>query len=538
MANIGIEYVNESKSTSGRIDPTESNHLPNVNTDSLRERAGTGAGDNETATRPSKWLLGSVRAGARRTKSMVRRLLVTKVRSATRGLKSTLRRAANSNTKRLEHLIHYYRVGITAIKGRGIPANIKTWTPGHKDADSRRVLIISLSAVFDDPRIRRQAVGFESRGWQVHLAGFHGRSEGSKKWRLIPLDRNRIRIHAKNKWLLPLSGFSWRFAETYYWMNPSNLYMWNQLANGPWALIVANDYPTVPIAATLAEAYGVDFVVDCHEYAREQAQLTGLSAHLRWKAFRRPYIDAINKRFLRDARMVSTVSNGISILLKNTYRLARPPTVVRSLPVYESHTFRPCGDTLRVLYHGGAVPSRGLEQLIDSVPLWGPQFRLCLRLVSTPDYLESLKLRVERLELGSRVDFLDPVPFTEMVSAATFADIGYHVPLNFSPQIQFSLPNKLFEYPMAGLAVVCADLPEWRRIGDHHGHCVYVSGHKPGEIATAINGLSRSRIDDLKRRSLRAAEVLCWENEKEKMLQAYLPSPKPQICVPAQNTPY
>ena len=230
---------------------------------------------------------------------------------------------------------------------------------------------------------------------------------------------------------MPLSAIAARFAETYYWCNPSNVYMWKMLREGPWDLIVANDYPTFPLAAAIADVHGVDYIVDCHEYAREQVRPSGVRAAARWKICLKPYIDAIHRRYLPNARVVSTVSAGLADLLLTTYQLAEFPVVIRSVPEYEKHGFRKCGSTIRVLYHGGAAPSRGLESLIDSVCMWRREFKLNLRLVAGEAYLNSLKDRVKKMDLKDRVEFLEPVPFTELVDKASESDIGYHVPLEF-----------------------------------------------------------------------------------------------------------
>ena len=134
--------------------------------------------------------------------------------------------------------------------------------------------------------------------------------------------------------------------------------------------------------------------------------------------------------------------------------------------------------------------------------------------------------------VADRVQFREPVPFTDMIREATEADIGYHIPMNFSAQINFSLPNKFFEYPMAGLAVVCADLPEWRKIGDEFGHCVFVDRPDPAVIAEHINGLSGAMIDAMKRRALDSARRLCWENERKILVSGYLGSSTPQESLP------
>ena len=139
----------------------------------------------------------------------------------------------------------------------------------------------------------------ERQGWCVDVLGFEGRSAGSVNWNLIAIDKRRIRIHGKNKCLLPFSLLWWRFAEAYYWTLPSNRYIWDKVAEGPWDLVIANDYPVVPMAAAVAKVHGADYVVDCHEYAREQVSIQGL-----WK---RGSLDIVQSRLCgRDQSSIPT----------------------------------------------------------------------------------------------------------------------------------------------------------------------------------------------------------------------------------------
>ena len=438
------------------------------------------------------------------------------------GAKRMLRRTIRRTVKTILQVLECSRLCILTLIDSGSPVPTHVGNATYRRTDSRRALILSLSPVFDDPRIRRQAVTLESQGWSVDLAGYEGRSTGSANWNLIPLDRSRIRVRGKHKCLMPLSLLWSRFAETYYWQIPSNRYILERLNRGTWNLIIANDYPTVPVAAAIANANAAAYVVDCHEYARAQVSIDGVQQRLRWILFHRAYVDAINRRFLPGARAVSTVCDGIADLLRDDYRMATRPTVIRSVPEYEAYPFRPCGETIRVLYHGAAVPSRGIEKAIDSVSLWRPEFQLCLRLVTTESYLAYLIDRAARKGVGDRVKFLEPVPFTDMVGHATEADIGYCVLENFSPQRRFTLPNKFFEYAMAGLGVVCSDLPELRKIGDIYGHCVFVEQYDPIAIAETINALTSQTINEMKHRALAASRELCWENEQEVLINTYL----------------
>ena len=66
--------------------------------------------------------------------------------------------------------------------------------------------------------------------------------------------------------------------------------------------------------------------------------------------------------------------------------------------------------------------------------------------------------------MSERLTIEPPVPFDQIVPAANRADIGYFVHLDTSPQRRFVLPNKFFEYVMAGLALCVSDLPEMARL--------------------------------------------------------------------------
>jgi glycosyltransferase involved in cell wall biosynthesis len=86
------------------------------------------------------------------------------------------------------------------------------------------------------------------------------------------------------------------------------------------------------------------------------------------------------------------------------------------------------------------------------------------------------------------------------------------------------LPNKLFEYMMAGLAIVSTDLPEIRRVVmDHHVGLLILS-IEPKEIARTLNGLLADRValERMKRSALQAAQVVYnWEHEREGLLKLY-----------------
>lgn len=287
-------------------------------------------------------------------------------------------------------------------------------------------------------------------------------------------------------------------------------------------LVVAHDYMTLPFAADLSARMRAPFVIDIHEYAREQYHFEqGSNDERYFDRVTRPMIEALHAEYFPNARALSTVCNGISRQLQIDHALPKAPTVVRSTPFYSKQPFRPTGETIVVMYHGLVDSSRHLEVGIRSLPLWRPEFRFTIRGPGRQDYINQLMSLARELGVEDRVSIEPPVPFDEIIQSANRADIGYLAFMNYSRQRQYASPNKFFEYIMAGLALVVMDVPELAPIVREAEVGRLIDDFTPETIAAAINGFERASIDAAKRASLELASELCWEREQERMIAAY-----------------
>ena len=306
-------------------------------------------------------------------------------------------------------------------------------------------------------------------------------------------------------------------ADKLYWMMQSTIIELYELAQtvdaGVW---LANDWIALPIAARIAKEKGGTYVYDTHEFAVEE-----YAEKLHWRTWKRPLVRAVERQYIGDAAVVSSVSAGISGRLDAMYQLPRPSLVVRNTPFYRRFRFRPTGERVRVLYHGIIVIGRGLEQTIDSVVSWRPEFELTLRGPENSGYSDMLRQRIRDAGLEKRVRLVPPVPMTALVEEATAFDIGFFALPGHSRHNEFALPNKFFEYMMAGLALCVSDLPEMARLVEEHQLGALIPTLDPAAIASAINSFDRERIDACKRNALAAAEELCWERESARMVTAY-----------------
>jgi glycosyltransferase involved in cell wall biosynthesis len=279
---------------------------------------------------------------------------------------------------------------------------------------------------------------------------------------------------------------------------------------------LANDWTMLPVARRLAEEKGGFYGYDTHELATEE-----FGDRLRWRFWKQPLVRAIERHSIGGAAVISAVSEGIAERLQDLYSLPRLPVVIRNTPAFESTPFRPTVPPIRVLYHGILTPGRGLEATIDSVGAWRPEFNLTLRGPGEAHYLAALQRRVEERGLADRVLLAPPVPMTALVREAAAFDLGLFALPRSSRHNEFALPNKFFEYVMAGLALCVSDLPEMARLVRGYELGVTFPSLEPEAIAAAVNALDPESIDRYKGNALAAASQLCWEREAKHLVDAY-----------------
>jgi glycosyltransferase involved in cell wall biosynthesis len=157
--------------------------------------------------------------------------------------------------------------------------------------------------------------------------------------------------------------------------------------------------------------------------------------------------------------------------------------------------------------------------LIDSVPLWTTRGELVIRGYGHEPYLESLRSRARGRGVADCVRFAPPTAPDELVRQAASADIGYLALPDVTAHYEYALPNKLFEYLMAGLPVLAT--PRHEIVGIlHESGSGLVADLNPTAIAEALNGISADDIVRMRQCALRAAQHLNWEAEQQILVHA------------------
>lgn len=276
-----------------------------------------------------------------------------------------------------------------------------------------------------------------------------------------------------------------------------------------------NDLDTLTAGYVFKKISGCKLVYDAHELWIEMDP----NESAWWKKV----WGFLEKMFTRKAEMVISVNKSICEELEKRYAVKRTVSIFncpfsirirRKVPASSD-------DRKLILYQGRYDPYRGLEELIESAQYINNGV-LALRGYGVME--EELRKLAVSLGLNSTVKFLSPVNMSELVQAASEADIGIVPYRDLSLDYVLCTPNKIFEYMMAGLAVGVSDLPELKRIVNESGNGVIFDASDPRDIAAKINSILEDEqlLLNMKKNSLKASyEKYNWENEARKLIDVY-----------------
>lgn len=327
---------------------------------------------------------------------------------------------------------------------------------------------------------------------------------------------------ARRGWQIVAWRLQWRFS-TLGWASRA------AAAAPPARRFHAHDLPALPAALRARELNGGVVVYDSHEIFVE----SGRNA-LRPASVRRS-MRFVERKLAAGAAALVTVNDSLAELLGRELAVPRV-IVVRNCPArwtppdpperrFHAALGLPAG-TRVVLYHGGLVRERGIEQLLAAVPAL-PADAVVVLLGYGP-LRDTLAEQSRSAGMAGRVHVLDAVPPAELLAWVAGADVGVVAIQPTTLNHRLSTPNKLFETLAAGVPVVASDFPAMRAIviDDPDGPLGAVCDPTdPAALASAIRGLLElppRAAADLRATCLRAAHArYSWEAEAGKLAALY-----------------
>ncbi len=286
-----------------------------------------------------------------------------------------------------------------------------------------------------------------------------------------------------------------------------------KLANEDFDLIIANDIEGLPLAHFLKGKGKIIF--DAHEYAPRHFE-----DKLMWRIFFQPFNIYLCKKYIPLIDAMTTVSRGLALEYSKNFN-AMPELITNATWYKNLKPYPILEDKIRLVHQGGAIPSRKLELMIEMMGYLDDRFTLDLILMppqlssaKTSNYIGLLK---QLASSNSRIRILSPLKSNEIVDFINQYDIGVFLlpPINFN--YANTLPNKLFDFIQARLAIAIGPTQEMAEVVDRYNIGVVSDDFKPETLAKQLNKITKKQLQQYKNNCDLAAEELSAEKNKFKL---------------------
>jgi len=274
--------------------------------------------------------------------------------------------------------------------------------------------------------------------------------------------------------------------------------------------LLANDLDTLPANFLASKIRKIPLIYDSHEYFTEVPELINRRFVRRiWQGIESYIFPRLNK--------VYTVSSSIAHAYEKKYGV--PVKVIRNLPLAGLPVTKPTNiaglaERKIILYQGTLNKGRGLETAIRSMKF--VEGAVLLIAGDGPERKE-LEQLTESTMLSEKVIFTGKVPPEQLRGITRLASLGIYIEENTGLNYFYALPNKLFDYILAGVPVLVSPFPEMEKIVLEYGVGEVLDAADEKHLAQKFNEMlcDRKKQAIWEKNLKEAAKELCWEKEEE-----------------------
>lgn len=264
-------------------------------------------------------------------------------------------------------------------------------------------------------------------------------------------------------------------------------------------VIHCHDLWALFVGIKIKEKTGAALVWDAHEIYEEVAQGNAIRAHQTRK---------IIKKHEKSIDHFITINESIASFYRQNYPqlpeaiIIKNATVLSGKTVYDGRLHKAAGlpaSQKIALYQGGFEEKRGLPLLIETACYLSSEWTLVMMGWGTLE--AELKSMARALQSRTKVRttpavvFLPPAKHAELVQWTAGATVGLIPYEKVGLNHLYCTPNKLWEYPAAGVPILCSPLIELIRAIQENGiGWVLPVDASPANYASMINRLEESEL--------------------------------------------
>lgn len=241
--------------------------------------------------------------------------------------------------------------------------------------------------------------------------------------------------------------------------------------------------------------------------------------------YQRIFIRLLEKKILPFADSISAPSFLIARWYSKSYKVKLPYLIYNTpflkRPKFETqyfgvrNRFNIPKESVLFLYHGILDEGRGIEIICKSFQ--GSKRGFHILFCGFGNLTKTIKKYQEKC---SAIHLINAVPPNMILNIAGQADVGICLIENSCLSYKFSLPNKLFEYMHAGLAVISSNFPTMRQVVSQTGVGWSIEPSSKS-LNLLLQNISKREILLRKKYSLRAKKIYCWEKNENNILRMY-----------------
>lgn len=369
-----------------------------------------------------------------------------------------------------------------------------------------QVLVVSWSHLDRDARVRRQIEALRST-YRVHAAGLAASGLENDGFTELPIRPWYEALPGPLRKLFTAGRLlrRWLLRDVLkdhvraYWDAQRREALWSLGRLRP-DLIIANDIDALPLGVALAEGR-CPLLYDAHEYSPRQHE-----GDPRWRKAFGAHYEALCRRLMPKAQAAFTVSAGIADAYAALTGVR--PAVLYNAPAHEELSPAPVGEgPIRLVHHGNASKARGTGALITMMD--GLRDTHELHLYLTPIGNAAYRREIEGLcAERPNVHLHEAIPPEHIARTINRYDVGvHHLPPDSFNHLH-ALPNKLFEFVQARLAIAVGPNPAMADLVRRHGLGVVAADHTLDDLRDAIAGLDKAAVEACKRNAHRHAQAL------------------------------
>ncbi|PKQ41253.1 glycosyl transferase family 1 [Pseudomonas sp. YY-1] len=271
----------------------------------------------------------------------------------------------------------------------------------------------------------------------------------------------------------------------------------------------------MPIACAYKLIFKAHLVYDAHELETEQEGGGGLRKSMsKW----------LERKLIYSHDLMFVVSESIADWYVRVYGIARP-LVVLNAPVRRAikknnHFRQQLGireNQIILLYQGVLGAGRGVQLIVEAF-----KQRFDDRVVAVFMGYGVLQAEVEAAAAQyNNIFFYPAVPSQIVLEYTSSADLGVSLIENTCLSYFYCMPNKLFEYSMAGLPVVVSNMRDMSDLVSKNKMGVVVEDLTAAGINRVVDDLLVQDLASMSDCAYRVACEYAWDVQEQKMLNAY-----------------